>query len=182
MPDTNDDVLLQWKMKPKPKFEDIVPDFLDGGIKKAALDFAVYLRANKMPLKWISANRWAASYKGKSICYITLNRGARDPEFLKGKSWVLEPRIQNYGEYEEQIRSDGLQNVILGGENFYYCRSCHPAPCNPRDIILLGKEVKGVCGGRCPVWFHDPGEAEIDCTKRLLEFMKQTIDGGMRKD
>jgi len=176
MPEQNVDVLLQWKMNPKPKIEDIIPKYLDSDIAKIALDFVAYLRTNKMPLKWISANRWSPSYKGKSICYITLNRGAQDPEFLKRASWTLEPRIQDYSEYEEQIVNEGLQNIILGSENFYYCRSCHPASCTIRDIVILGKEIKGVCSGRCPVWFWDPGEAEIHCVKRLLEFMKQTID------
>ena len=44
--------------KPKPEIENVIPEYLDGDMKKTALDFVAWLRANKMNPVWASANIW----------------------------------------------------------------------------------------------------------------------------
>ena len=171
--DTISAIAIEQK-KTKPKIEDVIPYYLDGNMKKTALDFVSYLHENKMKPVWASANAWKVSYKSKGVCYVRLHRGEIEKNNWNSKSWVIEPRIFNYDEYEEQIVNEKLQDIIW--KNLYYCKFCHPAPCKIRNTKLLGKEVKGICGGRPPAWFWDPGEAEINCVKRLLEFEKNFIE------
>lgn len=172
MPELNVNNILQKQKMSKPKIEDVIPDYLDGDMSKAALDFVAYLRANKMSPTWANANAWKASYKGKGICYVRLEKeGFWDRKGL----WVITPLIDHYDEIEDVIMHEGLQTIIW--DNLYYCKQCHPAPCNIRDMTILGKEFKGLCGGRPPVWFWDPDETTINCIKRMLELEKKARAG-----
>ena len=57
----------------KLKIEDEIPHFLDGETKQSALDFAAYMRANRMPLSWQSTNSWKANHKAQNVCVIRLS-------------------------------------------------------------------------------------------------------------
>jgi len=63
--------------KSRPKIEDFVSesDFNDE-IKKTILDFASYLRVNKMPPQWAAINSWKFLYKKERIGYIRLINGS----------------------------------------------------------------------------------------------------------
>ena len=54
-------------MPEKPKIEQIISEYLDGDMKKTALEFAKYMRESQIPLKLCTTNtwRWKALYNGK---------------------------------------------------------------------------------------------------------------------
>jgi len=155
----------------KLKIEDEIPGFLDGDMKRTALDFVAYLRANKMQPSWQSTNSWKANFKGQNVCVIRLSQ----------RSWRVVPRISrwnklinSYNLYEDELTKEGLADIVLANVNF--CRSC--AGCAPGwKMIFFGREHDNVCHN-VPVWYVDPGEAEIGCIKRVLELMRYTIESG----
>ena len=65
-------------IKIKPKIEDVISDHLDSDMKQATLDFVEYMRENKMPLKLYttSTRRWRATYKGKTVCSIVIDKNS----------------------------------------------------------------------------------------------------------
>jgi len=162
----NDSHLPHLQKNTKPKIEDVIPYYLEDDIRQAALDFAAYMRASKMPLKWASANRWKALYKGEVICWVELLKQAG--------CWEISPCLKNINEYEEFIINEGWQSNIW--DNVAYCRLCNPARecARGKSKTILGKDLKGVCqrtlfNGRIKVDFANPDETAINRVKKLLE-------------
>ena len=157
--------------KTKAKIEDVIPHYLKGDTQKAALDFAAYLLANKMQLKWDAWNTWKAFSKNKVLCWVKLNL------FVRPISLVVSPCLTNINEYEHIVISEGWQDFVL--DNF---RRCNPR-CAGRhsggelcgvDVTLFGKEVSGICRERFyinnkRVDFENPDEIAINRIKKLLE-------------
>ena len=167
----------QRETKPKPKIEDFIPRYLDDNMKNIALDFSVYMQNTKMRFSWAGmANAWKANCKGKNICYMRLCVGYESEP--KEAKWVVTPFLNHINVYLDVIMNEGLQDLVW--DNLFYCKRCfaekYPKgrPCSPgRNIIMLGKEVKGICQGRPPVWFWNPDETAINNIKRLLLLEKQ---------
>jgi len=118
-------------------------------------------------------NAWKGSYKGKIMYYIRLGREwIRETENAK---WVVIPYLNHMNAYEDNILSEGWQNIIW--DDLHYCRNCG-YKCHPKaNQTILGKEFTGLCnglfyGGRFPVSFVNPGEAAINRVKRLLDLEK----------
>lgn len=180
MPEENRLVLRKEQNKTKPMIEDVIPKFLHGDMEKYALDFCAYLRANNMKPVWAGANTWKATYKNKAICYIRLYNEDWDklPQAaVYGKhSWVVTLYIEsNMHKYEDIIIKEELQRFIWN--NIHHCMVCR-TPCHGkvpphRDVMALGKEIKGICHGRELTWVFDPDEKAADKIKRLLELEKK---------
>jgi len=154
--------------KLKLKIEDEIPKYLDGEMKQSALDFIAYMRANKMQPSWQSTGSWKANFKGQNICVVRLSEG----------SWCVVPRISrwnkligNYDLYENELTAEGMRDIVLANVNI--CRDC--ANCAPGwKTAFFDKVYDNVCHN-VPVRYIDPGEAEINCVKKVLELMRQTV-------
>jgi len=167
----NDLTSLPVQRKPKPKIEDVISEYLDGDMKKVALDFVAYLRENKINPLWSGINnRWKAVYKCKVLYYINLGR----------EEWIVVPYLLNMDKYEQSIRNEELESIIL--DNIAYCTSCpryreiHSVskPCFPGlTKTILGQEINGICFGRPLTWVYNPDEAKLNGIKKLLEFEKE---------
>jgi len=144
---------FQEQKKLKLKIEDVIPEYLDGEMKRSALDFVAFMRAN---------------HKGQNVCVIRLSEG----------SWRVVPRISrwnklihSYSSYEKEITEEGLQDIALANANI--CRRC--ANCGPGwGMTFFGREYGNVCHN-VPVRYMDPDEAEINYIKRILEWMRHTV-------
>jgi len=153
----------------KAKIEDVIPHYLDGGLKKAALDFAAYLQANKMQLKWDAWNTWKAHSKGKVLCWVKLNL------FVRPIDWVVSPCLTNIDEYEEAIINEGWQYFIW--DNFKRCKqSCRDRGIckGAGSVTILSKEFNDICGevfyvNNKKVDFVNPDEIAVDRIRKLLE-------------
>jgi len=159
----------------KPNIEDVLPYYLEGGTLNAALDYVNYLRENKMNLKWAGIhNAWKAACKGKPIIYVRLDCKHRNED--KTAKWAVVPYLVNMHEYEDEIIMEGLQDLVCDG--FWRCITCAYG-CNPgADKTIAGNELTGLCcgnfySGRNWVWFYDPDETTISCTKKLLDMEKK---------
>jgi len=175
--------------KSRPKIEQYISTHLDGGIKENALDFVAWLRANDMSIRWTSVDTWAANYKGKAICWITIYIERRETIVLPDgnlPSWniALDRIIYMNGRRQNLIIEEGLQNVFW--DNVAYCMRNENASgkgcemnnecAGGRDLTVLRKEFKNTCYHRSVQRFLDPGESAIEGLKRLLEFEKRIRD------
>ena len=157
--------LYQEQKKIRPKIEDVIQDYLDNNKLKSALDFIFFLKSNKMPPQWASADSWSVSYKNKRVCYIKLGNG----------SW----RIVHSGDYdsgyENCMFSEGLKEYIWN--NVCFCRNC--AGCAPGiHATILGKEFDHVCF--CGKFqFTNPDAEALHCSKRLVDVRKNAILGNL---
>ena len=61
------------KNKTKPRIEEVISEYVDANIREAAAEFAEYMRANKMSLRWASKDRYKALQKKTAICWVDLN-------------------------------------------------------------------------------------------------------------
>lgn len=185
MTDRGKESLSRSQMQAKPRIEDVIPDYLGGEKRQAALDFVQFLRANKMSPSWVSANTWKAGYRGKGICGV----GIRTPEGGNNRgyygrpggepSFVIFPALPHMDEYKAQIMEEGLQDIIWN--NAFYCvcsaknrslgKGCNPnKPCaGGKTITVLGREIENICLGHLVIWVFDPDAAAALGIKRLLE-------------
>lgn len=165
----------------KPEIEDMIPQMLCGDSMQRALDFAAYLRANKLRPVWASANSWKCSSKGKGVCYVRLRDG-----YLS-----ISPYVDYTKECEEFAIKEGLREIVW--QNLAFCRRCNPNSCaqrlkEPAETFcgvrrtFWGREFDGICVGGGDAHFHDPDDAQIHCIKKLIDFRRQAIEAnGVKK-
>jgi len=166
----NEKSLFKKQKASKPKIETIIPDWLDGDMKTNSLNFVAWLKANKMSPSWASANSWKSSYKGKGICYIKLIYSDREGDKNKNYSWLIAVYYSDRTQYDALVEKEGLLTHLL--EKPWYCNCTLgglPQNCGSKmDVTILGKEIKGVCGGYFHMYFCDPDESAIDGIKKLI--------------
>jgi hypothetical protein len=160
--------IYQKQKTDKPQIEDVIPDYLDGEMRKLALDIAAFLRANKMSPTWASGNSWKSSCKGKGICYVKLL-----PE-ANAHKWAVTLMPLDWRRYDEWVYAEGYADKFT--EKPHYCHGCgRPTgeSCGGRkDFTVNGKELKGVCGHNFMRWINDPDTETVNGIKRFLESEK----------
>lgn len=189
--------LLDVQKKVRPKIEDIIPQYLEGDMKKSTLDFISYMRANKMSPGWAGfTNAWKAVCKRRCICYIQLGKG-KGAASVKNASLVVTPFLEHITQYEETIISEGLQHFLW--DNVLYCANkpkdsfppeefrnyalnppCNIWNCAPgKTITVCGREMENICrnGNRQHFWFHNPDETALEAIKRFLELEQKARIG-----
>ena len=182
-------------MAEKSKLEQLIPEYLDGDMRKTTLDFVAYMRENKMSPSYRPSLRYKCTYKGRTICTISLLRTFANPnpysdnEFGQAlmsqenikNNWVVIPHLDYLSEYESEIE-EGMKKIIWDTKNIYFCNGCWASNANfpePRDMCgprparsIFDREFSGLCG-RGFFWFFNPDEATIACIKRLFELEQQ---------
>ena len=109
--------------KLRPRIEEVIPEIISGDMQKTALEFAAYLREQKMAPGWSGVtNTWNASYKCKVIYRIQLKNDGWVNEKHSNHLWVVNPHLNYLSVYEKIIIDEGMQNLIW--DNLGYCRKC----------------------------------------------------------
>ncbi|MCL2363148.1 MAG: hypothetical protein FWC71_00620 [Defluviitaleaceae bacterium] len=165
------DSLFKAQKATKPKIETIITEWPDGDMKKNALDFVAWLRANKMSPTWVSANSWKSSYKGTGICRIKLLYSEREDDKNKKYTWFIATGMSDRAKHDSFLEREGLLVHIRDHPWFCNCTlNGMPQNCGSRqDITILGKTIKAVCGHYYPWYFCDPDAATIEGIKKLIE-------------
>jgi len=162
--------------KGRPRIEDFIfeGDF-DGEIKNTILDFAAYLRANKMPPQWAAINSWKFLYKKERIGYIRLINGswffAYSIPTKKEKSEELYPANLTIDEkFEEYAVSENLKKYIL--DNLKDCTTCISiGHCHPKNLNMFGREFKNICWNG-NLSFKNPTAVDLERLKKLYDYLK----------
>jgi len=168
--------------KIKPPIQDIVTHCFDGDMKSTILDFVQHIEGKNIPIKLGALNSWSARYKKTSLCDIKLEFD----EHFEVQSWTVSPHLTHLTKYEETVAAENMQHIITGNlfictlypDRIYSGGGCHPSKKCPGgiDVTVTGKDIKGKCRHRPYPFVNDPGEAEIDIIKRLLELEMQARD------
>ena len=167
--------IYQKQKADKPQIEDVIPDCLDGEMRKLALDVATFLRANKMSPTWASFNSWKSSCKGKGICYVKLlETNSSMLSYRGGHKWAVTLIPLDWSRYREWVNAEGYADKFT--EKPHYCHGCgRPTgeSCGGRkDFTVNGKEIKGVCGHNFMRWINEPDAETVVGIKRFLESEK----------
>lgn len=157
------------------RIEDVIPHYLEGAMKNAALDFVSYLQSNRIQLKWAGWNCWKTFYKSKILCWITIDL------FVRPITWEVSPVLARIDEYEGFIVDEGWQDFIL--DNFKRCNPNCPGRCGGSEgVTILGKEALNICRevfyvNNKKVDYANPDEATINRIKKLLELERAARKG-----
>jgi len=163
---------LAVKKAAKPKIEEVISEYVDANIRETAADFAEYMRANKMPLRWASTDRFKALQKKTAICWVDLNQRALSPV-----KWRVSTVLTNIAQYEKFILDEGWQDFIL--EKIVHCKPCNPDRlCSGGNkLSILGKDFSGICQNiifhKIMIGFDDPSEEVIRRIKKLVDWERQ---------
>ena len=171
----------------RPKIEDVITCCLDGYLQKEALDFAVFMRQNKMPFKLHTSTTRAqrASYNGYEICIIQV-AGKDNDGFHPGEPqhWSISPKLYGIDRYDELAISEGLDNIHW--EITRYCvfkdnpdrtdvnKSCDICK-RITNRTIFGNEYKGLCHHYWPT-FINPDETTVRTIKKLLKLEQNARD------
>ena len=169
----------------KPEIEDRIESLLGGEMKTIALDLVAYLREKKMPPKSATKTSWKVSYKGKTICSISIN----DNEWCVWTYvWYTNYFTPEYqAEYEDFVLNENLRKFIWNGLVScvaYYPKKdgdkkgcCHPGKscAGGQTKIVFGKEFKNMCIAR-DTFFYDPDDKAIENIKKIIEFRQMKIE------
>jgi hypothetical protein len=171
------------------EIEDRIPLVAEGGAKKAALDFAAYLREKKINLKWTgiqnSFSETGQMYFGQGLCHIDLKNNYWE-KGNEDKSWRVCVPLPNIDAYKESILCDGLKGFIW--DHIYICNKTAVDACNGGEksiyachrginITVFDKEIDYACrlrnGRHVSIYVHDPDETAVGYIKRLIELEQE---------
>jgi len=169
-------IILEYQKKHKPKIEAVIPYILDGDMQKIALDFAAFLKASKISLRWQTWNRWVAICKGTAICGVELSQSKVNASYPKDIFWSIHPHLKNINEYENFIVNEGWQHFIW--DNIRLCDSCRPPAKCRKEWTILGKRFTNICVGFVArhnrLNINNPDETTVQRMKKLLELEKMS--------
>jgi len=166
----------------RPKIEEVIENCLDGDLQAAAMDFAVWMRENKMPIKLCTSTTRSqrADYMKEPICNILIfnendwnkvgghNEG--DPQYYKIAPWLIMLDM-----YEHRIAEEKLDSIKWN--HYRPCNCADRSKCWSKgvDRSILNKEFTHICWFDRPLVIN-PDEKTIEEIKRLLLLEKQARD------
>jgi len=158
----------------RPKIEEVITYCLDDELQKNAINFTMWMRENKMPLKLYTSNTrsYRADYKGWTLCFVFLhhiddlsnNIHQGKPSFIK-----ISPTLQLFDTYKDIVINENL-TAIEWDDNItdYTCNQCGGG-CGHKgvDRTIFNEDYKYICKWR-GLKAHNPDAATFDILKRLL--------------
>lgn len=145
---------------------DVIHTALSGDQKGLALAFVSFLKSLRMTPQWASHHSWAASYKGKRVCYIKISGSASEG------TWYIRPSLQYDDALGAFCRAENLVSHML--HNVHYCLAC--GRCAPgKTVTFFGQQLEHVCCAPIDFEFHNPSEAELECVKKLVVYSRLRI-------
>ena len=118
---------------PKPKIEEIAPDYLDGDVPDNLLDFAARMRANRMTPTFANKSKEGVSYTSH-VCYVELLHG-------KWSIWISGKRRKHKSGFVDVFLScEELKEVV--GTDLARCCDCGHG-CPPYAVTVCGRKPAG---------------------------------------
>ena len=185
MSEQNESSLYKEQRKTKPKIEDVIAETLDGDARREALDFAAYLRENKMSPVWTSANSWKCGYKGQGVCYIRLY-GTQWGHTSGPDAWSVTLYGDNSEEYNEFVVNGNYRDIVWNSRASKKCFRCQPQRCAPKGqqdtfmghkMVFFGKEFENACCNG-DHGFSNPDERTLGYIKGAIDVRRQRIKNG----
>ncbi|MDD4494825.1 MAG: hypothetical protein PHV32_10870 [Eubacteriales bacterium] len=148
---------------PKPKIEEIAPDYLDGDVLDNLLDFVAWMRANKMTPTFANKSKEGIDYTSH-VCYVKLFHG-------KWAIWISgKHRKHKSGFIDDFLACEELKDVV--GASLARCGDCGHG-CPPYTVKVCGTKYDNVCAC-CTVRFNNPSTETLKIVKRVIENRNNT--------
>jgi len=155
----------------KPKIEDVILKSVKEEEQKAALDFAGFIRANKMSPAWASKNAWKVSCKGKVLCYIR-TAGTAHYHNLDDGSWHINFAAYSDFTYNISASDEAVKDIIW--DKVRFCKKCANNNCAPAKCLTInGKVFDKVCHQWLVI--KNPDAEALECVKKLVEAVRYSI-------
>ena len=162
------------------KIEDVIIERLVGDAQKNALEFAAYLRENKIQLErevggyWDDKFYYDGIFNDKFVCFVLIsNEEKTDPESWavwsddSGSKW-----FEDYP-FDERLKEIAWKNVgVCGNETDTACGGC-PA-IGGQAKTIFGKVFNNTCG--TTFRFNNPNGIELECLKKLVDIIIKDIE------
>ena len=176
----------------RPKIEEVIAYCLDGELQKNAMDFTVWMRENKMPLKLYTSNTrsYRVMYKGWCMCFIFLHHiDDINSAFYKGKPSLIKisPTLQLLDTYKDIVISENLTDIKWDDDVFSQTCKWNNAfadtfsPCGNGcgygsvDRTIFNKDYKYICRWR-GLKVCNPDAATFEKIKRLIKLDQKARD------
>ena len=179
--------LYQSQKAVKPQIEDVAGDFLDAERTADIMNLVEFIRANKIGIRWNSANSWALTYKGKRLGFLMIyyldiqEDGTYERLFGKShplsKSWLFCHRHDYLDRYYSMEDCD-LKSFIFDN---MYARNCGHCFCSwhIKGNAEVNEQKAGYMNpascGCWPLRVYNPNGEALEFTKRLIEFRMNCI-------
>ena len=166
----------------RPKIEEVIAYCLDGELQENALNFTMWMRENKMPLKLYTSNTrcYRVDYKGWTLCYVFLHHmDDNGNDSFQGKpSYIkITPTLQLFNKYKDIVISENLTTIKWDDDvTAYTCDICHGGPNHESvDRTIFNKNFKSICKWR-GLKAHNPDAAAFETIKKLLKLDQKARD------
>jgi hypothetical protein len=156
MTETDDAAPVKDQEKITPKIEDEIIELLDGDLNQTALEFAAYLKTNRLsPKQWFGPNYWRIPYGDCYLCGIVVNKA-------RWRIWFFK------GEYRGEFEDEFIKTVQ---ENVRPCIACTNDCPKGIDTMVFGREFPAACF-QFPIQFENPNSSTLEYIKDLIEYWK----------
>ena len=144
-----------------PKIENEINNKLDGEMRKNALDFVAYMKANGMTNHATYSN--AFEYDGKWVCIMIIDNDG----------WTIydNPLTKHYDDFpiDESMKEFAWAHVHI-------CATGHCESSPGVSKKIFGKSFENVCTSE--VAFRNPSAETLQNVMQMIDIWKQTIDEG----
>lgn len=168
--------------------ESCISEFLTADAQKPALDFAAYLKEQKMQVEkgtgyWEDKRYFIIKFMDKYVCFILVNGygTAKHPDEPEGwYIWSDESDTSDLQWYNCAISDERIKEVAF--QNIDFCGNCSPESscCGGMCKSIFGKEFNHVC--LTTFRFDNPDAEAAECAKKLIELRKKYILQNYKKD
>ena len=142
----------------KPKIEEIASEYLSGEALRNLLDFAAWMRANKMTPTFANKSKKGVNYTSR-VCYLKLRRN----------SWYIWPAGRQKEYANAFLACEELKELVSA--SLAPCLEGCSHQCNAGSgciVMVCGKRFEHKCGC-CPVRFHNPDAEALKTIKQIIE-------------
>lgn len=152
------------------QIENYINENLTGDFCNTALEFAAFLRANKMQFVkdngyWKNKIYYLVKYRNEYVCFITI----KDPD-EKDNLWTVWSDDSKSDWYEIYPVEENLKEIAWKYADF--CGNCGSCSGGKRKTIF-GKEFDNVCS--TTFRFDNPDAEALRFIKRMVEIRKDDI-------
>ena len=172
------EAFYQSQGKNRPKLEDVLNDYLEGDNLQNALDFASWLRTNKMAPQYISGHlaggmgmAWSVIYgkkdnKANRVCHIK----------LYNNSWHICPSGDYYDDFKNNTELEQEITSTLNPCTFEPSQTC-THKCNGgtgHTMTFFGKDFHNLCEGFV-IRLRNLDKASLEKVKNVIIARNKTI-------
>jgi len=134
------------------------------------LNFIEFIRADKIGIRWASANSWTLHYKSKRLGYIKIF--AEKPNTSVYGSWTFCHNRDSLFDRYYSMEDCNLKMFIFDN---IYAKTCGDCICSGNMNAQKAGYMNSTGCGCYPMRIFNPDGGALEYTKQLIEYKKNCI-------